>query len=500
MACFEAAPMVRGGEREEEGQQEHFQKFEARVWGRDACRIPGRVYVGALEISGSLRCRGVVASRQISAGELLLAERALFTHVAKLRQMEVDVVIKVLRARQENSLCPIWAAFQGLHPIALAAVSAQSKASAIEKMGERLMLGENGFEERLRLALAAQFNAIDHTVFARLSMFNHACGFAANAIRIDGDSGLGGLLLGDADEPMPSDGYVELYATRAIEAGEQIFIGYEHPTESASGRRRARLLETYDFECECRTCALAINDAAAENNVEDELLALELVLDQQATNYAPTRSIASDAQTTLERAIAELGQSSPLVLRARRLVLRAANSNDDTAAFVAKALLLRTGEIAALGSDHINIAVTCLVAADAIECALAEADLPPGPWRAVIGLSSDVPEPQNDLGSILLADVRQQLEHLELRLRLDAEKIAVKYRAGRACMLRSSREQLVQLQAVPALPSRPALYAHGMHRSQSQNTAQTIKSPRKRKVFQSSTLQPRPPQRLVETA
>lgn len=497
MACYEASTMMREVETIVEGQQETLQRFEARIWGSHACRIPGRVYVGALEIGGSLKCRGVVASRHIYAGELLLAERALVTCLEKPRQMEVAVVIKVLRARQENFLCPLWAAFQGLHPVALSSVSAQSKASAIEKMGEALMIGENGFEERLRLALAAQFNKIDQSVFARLSMFNHACGFAANAIRIDGESGLGSLLLRDTDEPIPSEGYVEVYATRAIEAGEQIFIGYDQPAESASGRRRARLREAYDFECECRTCALAFNDNAAENNVEDGLLALELVLDQKDSENAPTRSVESDAQAALERAIGELGQSSPLVLRARRLVMRAANRNNDTPGFVAKALLLRTGEIDALGSDHIKVAITCLVAADAIELALTEADLPPGPWHAVIGLGSDVPKPQNDVDSISLGDMRQQLEHLELRLRLHAEGIAVKYRASRASMLRASCEQLVQLQTTPTVPSRPSRYAH---RRASQQSAKNVISPRKRLVIQHSIAQPPSSEQYAETA
>lgn len=393
------------------------ERVVGRVWGGENV-IPGGIFVGPLEVGTTQeKGRGLFATRDIFPGELLLAEECLFEPSGG-RPPEVAGTIVALRAKQNDVNSPIWAALQGLRPSELSQVSNRSIAEARDKFGTALMFHEEGYEERLRLALRIQSNNFSGQIFPRQSLFNHSCR-NANAVRIDGLSGFGSFLLFGETDRLNSRGYAEIYATRHVKAGEELSINYDE-LESASSRRRERLRKRYDFECSC--CASPNED---EVIVEDDL---ERVQETDA------------AQCALERAIGLLGQNSPVVLRARRLVVKLAESDDDKPGLVAKCLLLRNIEMQLLGPRHLAVAKTDLIAADSIEAALLSwKEIDENDWLAVLSLGADVekhtpqPVPFNTKGSMIAErPLFEKLEDLEFRLRLHAESIAHLYRESRA--------------------------------------------------------------------
>lgn len=328
-------------------------------------------YVGPVEVRETPQGRGMVATRDIRAGELLLAERPLIA-------WEGDTPVEVQGAIAALKDTAIWKAVSDLHPRSLDDASPEAIGSARRRFGPRLFEQEPGFNERLRLVLCMQFNAFEQGIFKRLSMFNHSCGWAANSVRVD----------------------AEVYAIKRIERGTEVTFSYEYPVESATVRRRRRLRAKYDFDCNCLACRALVpehDEAAVEDMLRD-------VTDLDSAHDA------------LVDAIATLGDDAPLTLRARRALVAQTPPNDNVA-LVERALDLRHHEIKVLGADHLEVASTDLIAADALQRALTTS------WN-LHKMESCIDATFPRVGGSLAI----RLEHLEFCLRTSAENITRKYR------------------------------------------------------------------------
>lgn len=307
--------------------------------------------------------RGVFAMRTLEAGCLIVAEEPLIGWEASLRQrMEL---VGVSSASNERS----WT--RHFHPRTLDDVSPDVVTEASRVYGPK----------NLRLALVFQFNAFDSGLFARHALFNHACGYSANCVRIDKKSGFSGI---------QDDNVARIFVSRRIEKGEELTLGYEQPCETATCKRLSRLRARYDFVCHCETCRGASDKE--ESAVENDVLALER---SQGCDFGRIDRV-------VDRARRALGNDAPLSVRAMRLAFNVAlirvatlsheqEQNDlvERATFsraLAEAhsrgnVLLNT-QIRVLGPDHIDIASTASALADVLAAADAR--------NICVGATSDV--------------------------------------------------------------------------------------------------------------
>jgi len=259
---------------------------------------------------------------------------------------------------------PRLAALEYLYPVTLDEAPSAALYAAEARHGSALLALDTRvpFRDLLRLALVMQCNAFDSGLYLHLSIFNHACGHSASAVKWsphDGGSIVAGVELGKATKRLR--GCSEVWTTRYVRAGEEITISYVQPPEAAPARRRDRLQRQFLFRCECAECAgivpeqqfpagarpregppapahLVIDGAedelldewtgsaavvahgALEEQVEDEISSLEDGLDvgdglQSALAAGVVTANAAD------HAASVLGPVSPLALRGMRLAV-----------------------------------------------------------------------------------------------------------------------------------------------------------------------------------
>ena len=199
-------------------------------------------------------CRGLVASRDVEVGEVLLAEEplvpwpsadrapasllhALLTSsevsarleaVAHLHPQTIDdalasvgaMAVERLRAEHEEAvegLAPLWEATAG---------SGTACATPVAR------------DAVLRLCLAMQWNAFDSGLFLHEALLNHASAYNANCDKASHQRRGGAGVLS------------VVRATRRIRAGEECFICYLQPAELSRAAARERLKQ-FDFSCSC---------------------------------------------------------------------------------------------------------------------------------------------------------------------------------------------------------------------------------------------------------
>ncbi|OQD60462.1 hypothetical protein PENPOL_c004G02060 [Penicillium polonicum] len=152
---------------------------------------------------------GAFATSRIERGSIILRERALFV----IRDSSPEVI--------EN--CIVAAACQ---------LSPNQKA-------QLLLLRDNGskeFANMLHMLAENSFSSTneppDHGLFVLASRFNHSC-------------------LPNAMIPSTRADAIELYATKDIEAGEEIYFCYSSDLKAQTKYERHEYL---DFSCDCKAC------------------------------------------------------------------------------------------------------------------------------------------------------------------------------------------------------------------------------------------------------
>lgn len=328
--------------------------------GADACTLDAlfgewsqrhpAVFVGSIEVRRIASSgRGVFASRQLEPGTIVLAERPILAWSIEACSAQPELLGVRFALEQPDAS----AALTCLHPINLSDASPSAVGKAKRNYGG--VRGDNA----LRLALVMQFNAFDSGVFARLSLFNHACEDAANCARLDAGSGFW----------QSEHDLTVILVTRPIARGEELTIGYEQPCETARLARRARLKARYDFDCVCTACAVA-NDTrdCDEKAVEDSITVLAT-----STDLARIDRLVHVARELL-------GDRALLLLRARRIAFNAAlarlsnltHSHMTSAAdfiraandALSRGLEFMNHQAKALGLQHIDLSPTASALAD----------------------------------------------------------------------------------------------------------------------------------------
>ena len=334
----------------------------AEYWSTEVmlpCADVGPVVVRRSEQGG----RGVFAAEDLVAGRRILVEEALFGWGD---DSEVPLEARGALAAQEQP--HIRAILKKMHPMSLKDASPEAVETARRRYGPYLPKDD---DDALRLALVAQFNGLDAGFFARICLFNHACGFAANCVRIDDFSGFDLELSDDAKKKRGTKkkASASVYATRFVKGGEELVFGYEQPPESARATRRRRLKGRYDFHCRCAACENDERENLRAPDLERELAWLEK---NKQDSY-------DDAQGLQDRILTILGPQSPLALRSRRRVVNAAldqilrsqsqgrHSETTLQAFLDHASRLLTQQRQALGTDHLDVAATAASVADLID-------------------------------------------------------------------------------------------------------------------------------------
>jgi len=390
----------------------------------------------ALHLEASVRVgdaghkgRGLFATVDLAPGTLLLWEKALFEWEAS----EVGGVMVALRSRQSESAVGkrAWAALSRLAPLSLESASADALASAKRRYGPRLIEKAEGFEERLRLALVFQMNGTDSSLFARASLFNNSCSFAANCLKVDskGEDG---------------KNVTRVYVVKPVKAGDELTVSYEAP--SSSLRRRRRLRAKYDFDCGCAGCR-GVFDATKAN--EEAMIDDDLNILEEGENNEK-RLLSDRAELLANHTARFLGDAQPLTIRARRLAFSSAHAlvalkdddlndliADDTEAALSRGLALLEVERKALGPDHLDLANTASLLADLIDITLyrfrQNESLTRQTWQPLLLPSGEGQQEEDTVLPVSSSDnigqtLYKRLELLGKGLRADASRITDLYR------------------------------------------------------------------------
>lgn len=191
--------------------------------------------------------RGVFAAQKIAAGTLLLAEIPVSVWPDASSLDDPEVLLGAIEA-----ICAFPDALEAsrtLHPVSLEQADADDRlriaevwdAGALDTLVAALV-SRHGCSvtppEVLRLALALQHNGFVSGLYTKLTLVNHAC--RPNCIKFSPTSGTGWAS--------------EIWATRAIAAGEEVTICYCAPAELSSRAMRAYLATHHRFSCACLLC------------------------------------------------------------------------------------------------------------------------------------------------------------------------------------------------------------------------------------------------------
>lgn len=163
---------------------------------------------------------GLIATRQILPGELLLKEKPIFRLNSKIRSIEdyetnLNSILKKLDGEDRNRFLSLSNPWQNLSSSNISNYIGILQTNAIS-------IGSN------QLA-----------IFPSLSRINHGCAGASNSVY----------------NWREKEGVEVVHATRLIEVGEEILISYWDSKRSRSDRQDY-LKSHYGFQCTCQTCNL----------------------------------------------------------------------------------------------------------------------------------------------------------------------------------------------------------------------------------------------------
>ncbi|KAH9819450.1 hypothetical protein DFH28DRAFT_25302 [Melampsora americana] len=163
---------------------------------------------------------GLIATRQILPGELLLKEKPIFKLNSKIKSIEdyethLNQILKKLDGEDRNRFLSLSNPWQNLSLSNISNYIGILQTNAIS-------IGSN------QLA-----------VFPSLSRINHGCAGASNSVY----------------NWREKEGVEVLHATKRIEIGEEILISYWDSKRSRSDRQDY-LKSHYGFQCTCQTCSL----------------------------------------------------------------------------------------------------------------------------------------------------------------------------------------------------------------------------------------------------
>lgn len=162
-----------------------------------------------------------------------------------------------------------------LHPISLLSIDKDEIENAENFFAnENIELDSSSIskEEFLRLFLVLKHNGFSSGLYNSLCMINHSCD--PNCIKFEPRNG--------------SRGASEVWTTRPIKAGEELFISYCSPLEQNSKSIREYLFSQHRFQCQCTRCVeMSKNDIESSNlqlldieetleNIESELIGSDI--------------------------------------------------------------------------------------------------------------------------------------------------------------------------------------------------------------------------------
>ena len=217
--------------------------------------------------------RGVFATRHISAGSLILAEiPSLKWSLSHATLGNADILISTVGSVILSDTA--HDSSRKLYPFRLDEVDSDEIRKIEELWSEedidRIMRQYNlshqgapiGRDEILRTTLALQHNGFTSGLYLLLCMINHSC--HPNCIKFS---------------PLRPNGWQcasEIWATRDIEANEELTICYFEPLEMVHLSRRRFLHSHHRFDCSCDRC-LSSGSGGAEYNMS--LLDMETVVE-----------------------------------------------------------------------------------------------------------------------------------------------------------------------------------------------------------------------------
>lgn len=193
----------------------------AVVLRRDSARVDGNQDASFKAVDLPGKGKGLVATRDITQGELLIKERPLF------------------RVPLQTSSSPsqlIWASVQELDQSARKAFMKLSYVKFPKEADPQM------HPEEVALAIF-QTNAVSAGdavgIFPRMARLNHGCAGSFNS-----------MYTWREDE-----GVLVVHALKNISKGQELLTTYFN-TKQPKAQRRAYLAERYGFECKCSVCSL----------------------------------------------------------------------------------------------------------------------------------------------------------------------------------------------------------------------------------------------------
>ncbi|EGG04480.1 uncharacterized protein MELLADRAFT_108480 [Melampsora larici-populina 98AG31] len=163
---------------------------------------------------------GLIATRQILPGELLLKEKPIFKLNSKIRSIEdyetnLNSILKKLDGEDRNRFLSLSNPWQN---------------QSLSNISNYI---------RILQTNAISIGSNQLAIFPSLSRINHGCAGASNSVY----------------NWREKEGVEVVHATKLIEVGEEILISYWDSKRSRSDRQDY-LKSNYGFQCTCQTCSL----------------------------------------------------------------------------------------------------------------------------------------------------------------------------------------------------------------------------------------------------
>lgn len=257
-------------------------------------------YIDQLAVGGG---RGYVARRDISAGTLLLEERAFLTWPGEVQQEHLFLMTleKLLFSDSDSdelfSTTHAIAQLQHLHPRKLEDLPAEVLQDARDRYEKYLHQIQDRYttyrekrkdgdhqclsvDQLLQLVLAMQCNAFHSGVFLHSAMFNHSCNPNGVKIKVQDTT--------------------EVRASRDIEKGEAVTISYLFPLMQSYVSRQLQLKKQFGFQCHCSRCGEHEQGKTTELQVTNTL-----TIETQLTHMEDSISTMSykDTQSALSQSL-----------------------------------------------------------------------------------------------------------------------------------------------------------------------------------------------------
>ncbi|PCH35097.1 hypothetical protein WOLCODRAFT_155769 [Wolfiporia cocos MD-104 SS10] len=171
--------------------------------------------------------RGMIATRSISSGEMVLAEAPLFIQTGLPTNATVLASVSALNKAQQREFFSLANCHRGKLPPALGIFQTNALPC--------------GFNDRISMAVATE-----GAIFLKGSMFNSSCLPNVNNYWVE------------------SEGKITFRAIRDISSGEELYISYCSCLADRE-TRQVELKNRFGFECNCTACSLSGEERKASD-------------------------------------------------------------------------------------------------------------------------------------------------------------------------------------------------------------------------------------------